>query len=198
MPYNIPLNPTSGAQFSGWRTQAMKLPAISGIGEVYEVPAGWGTAVGLIAGRAKGYAGVGTVAKDSSATVWLPETFEHTPILQISVIAPNGFDMFDRMDYSYKDAGVRWFDTARLVLLPSDKREQIYAEQRFVHRLRDRRHVPLSVSVFTTNNGFAIQHGRNIYSAYLNDPMGNDEYCPPGEFDGAAHEAVYVWHAFGV
>jgi len=197
MAYDISINPKSPNQFTGWTSLPVQLPQISAIGTVFEMPAGWGTNIGKIAGRAKGFAGIGTVRKDSNATVFFPEGFSDTPIVDIQIMAPTGFSQLDDMGYSPKPSGSPWFDIAKTILFTGD-RNQIYSSQRFVHKLRERRDVPVKLTVFNTNNGFALEHDHANFSVYAVNPVGIDEYIPYGEFDGRVLDTIFIWHAFGV
>ena len=190
---DIPYNLTSKdfGSYGDGLNGTIKMPIPSSYTDVSEIGIGWGTILGKLIGRAKGFGSIGTILRGGTSEIIFPTTFLNLPIVKIKIIAPKGYDFFDQVNIAdSQDTGRSLIYGAKNTINIFDNRDSVWKGNRIIHDAWERRDSPLQMTVF--KNKLWLYHNyeervmplRNLSKQYTWDARGED--------------LIFIWHAFGV
>lgn len=185
IPYNLLTK--DFANYGDGLNGTLKMPIPSSISDVNELPAEWGTNLGNLIGRAKGFGGIGTIVKGGTVEISFPGTFSFLPIVKIKLLAPEGYDNFDRV-YLHRQDNTGRSKIGEINVF--DNRDAVWQGVRIVHDAWERRESPLQMSVWTTRFWMSHSYAERIHP--------NLDSSPQIIWDARYYDLVFMWHAIGV
>lgn len=192
IPYN--LNSQNYGSYGDGLNGTIKMPIPSSISDVNEMSISWGTTIGKIVGRAKGFGGIGTLTQGQGRVVPFPTTFLNLPIVKIKLLAPLNYSHFDDVYIAQTKITGRSLIWGNTKTLPDffDNREAVWNGFRIVHDAWERRDTPLQMQVY--KDRFQLYHNNTERI----ESFGALDYKTQINFDARGESLIYIWHAIGV